>query len=205
VIALVGDTCEVAIEENPEIVMIRYPVSFPSNYLRRELCLEVGPLAAWHPHAEYEVKPYAADVLADSFVQPGCKARAIQAERTFWEKITILHHEAHRPERSVPPPGYSRHYYDTCRMAMSPVKNSAFADLALLAAVVAFKEKFYHRSWARYDLARPGTMRLSPPPHVRKVTESDYAAMEFMFFGARPDFADMMDQIVTLENEINAL
>jgi hypothetical protein len=67
------------------------------------------------------------------------------------------------------------------------------------------QEKFYHRGWARYDLAKPGTMRISPPPHVRKSVESDYAAMEFMFFGERPAFDDMMDQLAALENEINAL
>lgn len=203
--ALVGDVCEVVIEDNPEVVMIKYPVSFPSDYLRREVCLEVGPLASWHPHAEYEVKPYAADVLHDAFEQAGCTVRAIRAERTFWEKITILHHEAHRPENNAQPPGYSRHYYDTCRMAMTPVKDGAIADLELLEAVVAFKDKFYHRGWARYDLAKPGTIRLTPPPHVRKSVESDYAAMEFMFFGERPAFGDMMEQIAALEHEINAL
>jgi len=102
-------------------------------------------------------------------------------------------------------PGYSRHYYDTCKMASTPVKDLAVADLGLLESVVAFKDKFYHRGWARYDLAKPGTMRLAPPPHVRNSLESDYAAMEFMFYGARPEFADMMAQISDLEREINSL
>ena len=30
-------------------------------------------------------------------------------EKDFWEKITILHHEAHRPEGNSQPDGYSRH------------------------------------------------------------------------------------------------
>lgn len=203
--ALVGDVCEAVIEENPEVIMIKYPVSFASNYLRREICLEIGPLASWHPHAEYEVKPYAADVLPDAFEHAGCTVRAIKAERTFWEKITILHHEAHRPETSTQPTGYSRHYYDVCRMAMTPVKQVAFADLELLKSVVAFKDKFYHRGWARYDLATPGTIQVVPPPHIRKCAELDYAAMAFMFYGERPPFSSMMEQISDLQRELNAL
>lgn len=203
--ALVGDVCEAVIQDNPEVVLIKYPVSFPSSYLRREICLEVGPLASWYPHAEYVVTPYAADALPDAFGQAECTVRAIKVERTFWEKITILHHEAHRPEDSKQPTGYSRHYYDTCVMARTTVKDRAIADLDLLESVVAFKDKFYHRGWARYDLAKPGTMRLAPPPHVRNPLESDYAAMEFMFFGPRPEFADMMAQIADLEDEINSL
>lgn len=31
-----------------------------------------------------------------------------------------------------------------------------------LTTVVTFKEKFYPRSWARYDLAQPSTLKLVP-------------------------------------------
>ncbi|MBU0754655.1 MAG: nucleotidyl transferase AbiEii/AbiGii toxin family protein, partial [Planctomycetes bacterium] len=126
-------------------------------------------------------------------------------ERTFWEKVTILHHEAHRPAANPQPPGYSRHYYDVCRMARARVKNDAFADLNLLRAVVAFKDKFYRRGWARYDLAVPGTMKLVPPQHIMQVVERDYEAMRFMIFGERPVFRDLVEQIRALEAEINAL
>jgi hypothetical protein len=55
---------------------------------------------------------------------------------------------------------YSRHYYDLARMAHAPVRAAALADTGLLAEVVAFKQRFYPRSWARYDLAVPGSLRL---------------------------------------------
>ena len=51
-------------------------------------------------------------------------------ERTFWEKATILHHEAHRPENSVMPSRYSRHYYDLYRLAHSDVKVHYLQDIA---------------------------------------------------------------------------
>ena len=59
------------------------------------------------------------------FEQRECVVRVIKAERTFWEKATILHHEAHRPEGNAQPPRYSRHYYDLAKMAQSPVKEQA--------------------------------------------------------------------------------
>ena len=63
---------EAVIEDNPEVVLIKYPVSFPSDYLRREICLEVGPLASRHPHADYAAmefmfygaRPEFADMMA---------------------------------------------------------------------------------------------------------------------------------------------
>jgi len=85
------------------------------------------------------------------------------------------------------------------------VKGDAFADLELLRAVVAFKDKFYHRGWARYDLAKPGTMKLVPPEHVMKAVAKDYEGLRLMIFGDRPDFRDIMDQLQVLELEINKL
>lgn len=202
---LVGGVCLAEIEDNPEIVKIKYPAAFPSEYLRPEIQLEVGPLAAWVPNAEYEIRTYAAEALPAVFRRPTCRVRAIKAERTFWEKITILHHEAHRPESSPQPVGYSRHYYDVCRMAQTRVKADAFADLELLHAVAAFKDKFYHRGWARYDLAKPGTMRLVPPKHVLKAVTKDYEGMRLMIFGERPEFRDIIEQLQLLEVEINKL
>jgi hypothetical protein len=203
--ALLAGVCDAVIEDNPEVVTIRYPASFPSNYLKPEIRLEVGPLAAWVPNAEYEIRPYAAEAVPTAFVRPACRVRAIKAERTFWETITILHHEAHRPVESPQPVGYSRHYYDVFRMKGTQVKADAFADLELLRAVAAFKDKFYHRGWAQYDLAKPGTMKLVPLQHVMKAVARDYDGMRLMIFGERPPFEEMMAGLQRLEGEINAL
>ena len=67
------------------------------------------------------IQPYAAEEFPQLFKQPVCAVQAIRAERTFWEKATILHHEAHRPENSLEPPRYSRDYYDLAMMANSAV------------------------------------------------------------------------------------
>jgi len=205
VIELLADRCSASIGENPEVVKIRYLAAFPSDYLRPDIQLEVGPLASWIPNAEYEIRPYAAEAFPDVFARPICRVRAIKAERTFWEKVTLLHHEAHRPEGSLQPKGYSRHYYDVSRMAQSPVRDTAMRDLDLLRHVVAFKDKFYHRGWARYDLARPGTMKLVPPAHVLATVRRDYDDMRFMIYGEVPEFEQMMLGIRELEDAINRL
>ena len=189
----------------PQTINIHYPASFNEEYLRPEILLEIGPLAAWSPNDEYEITSYAAEGFPDVFSNPTCKVRAIKAERTFWEKATILHHEAHRSENSPIPDRYSRHYYDLRTMAGFPLKDQALADLDLLNDVVRFKDKFYYRKWARYDLARPGTMKLLPTDRVRKELRKDYLTMRNMFFGNPPSFEDIVDSIKTLEDEINLI
>jgi hypothetical protein len=184
---------------------VMYPAAFSDAYLRPEVRLEIGPLAAWTPFDNYRIKPYAAEAFPQLFKQADCAVQAIRAERTFWEKATILHHEANRPESSPQPLRYSRHYYDLAMMAASPVKDVALADLALLEDVVIFKQRFYRRPWAKYDEAKPGTFRLIPAGHVLAAVEKDYVQMRNMIFGRYPEFSEIMQTLRTLETEINEL
>lgn len=199
-----GELCVCEIEtEDAHVINVRYPAAFPDAYLRPEVRLEIGPLAAWLPHEARRVSCYAAEQFPGVFAQTDFEVRVIRAERTFWEKATILHHEAHRPAGSTQPARYSRHYYDLARMAASPVRAAALADPGLLADVVVFKQRFYPRAWARYDLAVPGSLRLVPAGEVLAAVEADYRAMRGMIFGQVPTFPEVLAALTGLENEIN--
>ena len=167
--------------------------------------LEIGALAAWTPAIIAEIKPYAAEQYPAIFEQASTKILTAAPERTFWEKATILHHEANRPEHLAMPPRYSRHYYDLYRMAVTPVKDTAFARLELLKKVVDFKMKFYPRAWAKYPEAVPGTLKLVPPEYRLDALEVDYDAMKDMLYGDIPSFVSVMEAVRTLEQQINTL
>lgn len=200
-----GGHCACAISnDDPHVIDVKYPAAFPDRYLRPELRLEIGPLGAWLPHQDGVIRSYAAEYFPHVFTAPTATVRVIRAERTLWEKATILHHEAHRPAGNVQPPRYSRHYYDLARLATSPIKTAALADTALLAEVVAFKQRFYPRPWARYDLACPGSLRLVPESEVLNMVRTDYVAMANMIFGEVPPFDEIIAALAALEAEINA-
>ena len=190
--------------DDPHIIDINYPAAFSDDYLRPEVQLEIGPLASWLPSEPRRISCYAAEAFPHLFEQRECPVQVITAERTFWEKATILHQEAHRPEDSPQPSRYSRHYYDLAKMTQSPVKERALADTELLTSVVEFKQRFYPRGWARYEQAQPGTFKLVPEGHVFASVRSDYRSMENMIFGEVPDFDEMMMVLQKLQEQINA-
>ncbi len=191
-----------SIEDDPNTILVHYPAAFTAEYIHPAVRLEIGPLASWVPSNSHSMQPYAAQSFPGAFNDPICTVVAIDAERTFWEKATILHQEAHRP--GTIPVRYSRHYYDLYKLAGSPIKQAALSDLPLLGAVVEFKERFYYSSWARYDLAKPGTFRLSPPQSQLTALERDYRAMRDMFFREPPQFGEILAELSELEREINA-
>ena len=204
-----GTYCEVEVladeKDQGHIVRVKYPETAEPGNLLPYIQLEIGPLASWLPHAEYAIRPYAAEEFPEQFEDPECPVRAIDAERTFWEKATILHHEANRPETLPVPVRYSRHYYDLYLMAMSDAKEHALADLELLRDVVEFKTRFYPRGWANYDEAKPGSFKLIPPERVLNAMRKDYGAMQDMIFGRCPDFDEIIKGLTELEADINAL
>lgn len=188
-----------------QTVKFTYPNSFFDTAILQEIRLEIGALAAWTPAAEQTITSYAAEYYERVFEQPSTQILTVLPERTFWEKVTILHREAFRAESSTLPSRYSRHYYDLYCMAKSPVKECALADAALLTRVVAFKDKFYRCPWARYDLAKRGTMRLMPPEYNIQKLREDYEHMQNMIFGDKPEFDTVLQVIEKLENEINTI
>lgn len=203
-----GSHCEMEIntgeKDQGHVVRVKYPKTEDPTGILPYIQLEIGPLASWLPHSEHTVTPYAAEDFPQLFEDPKCKVRAIDAERTFWEMATILHHEAHRPEGSPVPPRYSRHYYDLCLMARDEaVRTSSLEKADLLASVVEFKKKFYPRSWANYDAATSGSLKLIPPSHVLIAMEKDYEAMQEMIFGDRPTFEEIIATLRDLKSEIN--
>ena len=209
--SLIGSTCEVSINRNkPLDIDIRYPVSFPvsskeNKYNRYEILLETGPIAESEPYDSFTITSYAAEEFPDKFNKSKIQVQSLKAERTFWEKATILHVEAHRSKDKVVPERYSRHYYDMMLLANSEIKNRAFADISLLERVVRFKNKFYHSAWANYQTAVIGSFKLVPPEHVRVSLKKDYDDMKIMIFGKTPTFDEIMDSVEILETEINQL
>ena len=203
--AVVAPLCTAAIDnEDPHTINIQYPAEFAAGYLRPLIRLEIGPLAAMMPMGIYPVTPYAAESFPKLFVQPSIQVSAIKPERTFWEKLTILHAEAHRPETKPMPPRYSRHYYDTYQLAINPSVNYALNDMVMLQQVVEFKQRFYPSSWANYETAVAGTFKLSPSEHHLLKLKQDYKEMGEMIFGLKPTFEEMLETLAAVELQINA-
>ena len=75
-----------------------YPNLFTDASTLQVIRLEIGALAAWTPAELVDIVPYAAEQYPQLFKQKEVSVLTVAPERTFWEKATILHHEANRPE-----------------------------------------------------------------------------------------------------------
>jgi hypothetical protein len=189
------------------IVYFRYPTSQSHgfDYVRREVKLELGTLTDQQPTGRYPIAPLIASVFAALFSDWQCEVVALELQRTFWEKATILHAEYHRPADSPTPDRYARHYFDMVRLLAHADAPQFLADKTQCERVVGWKSRVFARGWARYDLAGHGSFRLVPPMARQADLARDYATMRPMFMTEPPSFDVLLRELGNAENAINNL
>ena len=197
---------ELDVDAKSPILYFRYPRSqgYGIDYVRREVKLEMGTLTDQQPTGRYPIAPMVASVFVPLFSDWQCEVVALELQRTFWEKATILHAEYHRPHDSPTPDRYARHYFDMVRLLAHADAQQFLADQAQCERVVDWKSRVFARGWARYDLARHGTFRLVPPVARQADLARDYATMRPMFMSEPPSFDVLLLKLQNAENAINA-
>jgi hypothetical protein len=174
------------------------------SYIRPSVKIEFGARADHWPVETAKITPYVAKA-AGSFLINAATVRVLAAERTFWEKATILHMIYHYPDEKILPLRMSRHYYDIYEMANSAVLNRSMENISLLKQVAEHKILFFKANWAHYEEAIPGTLRLLPRDDQISLLKNDYRQMQQMFFGEFPSFDKIMERLRAIEEKINAV
>lgn len=187
------------------VIIFRYPTREPETpgYIRPQVRLELGSLTDQQPIGEHAVTPWVAEEFSDLFKEPSCQVVALEAERTFWEKATILHSEHHRPREKPMRSRLSRDCYDLCMMAEHQSGQHALVDSDMLGRVTKHKQAYFRSPWSSYETAKPGTFRLVPPDHRIADLKTDYQQMQDMFIEKPPPFDSLLAQLEIIEEKIN--
>lgn len=183
----------------------RYPSALPQagGYIAKQVKLELGALTNQQPTGNHVIRPMLAEVLGlvyDDFEVP---VVALELERSFWEKATILHAEFHRPLGQPLRDRVARHYSDMAALWRHPGRAKALGSFGILRDVVRHKSRFFASSWASYGTAVPGTFHLTPPEHRHRELARDHEAMRPMFLEEEPPFEELVAQLREAELELN--
>jgi hypothetical protein len=152
------------------------------------------------------IKPYVDDDLpALDLTVPA--VRTVDPERTFWDKVVILHGLRRwfdkRGELRGGGQRVSRHYYDLHQLAAAPVGAAAIAESALGADCVAHARMFFNRPDFDLASAAPGSFALAPHDAMIEKLRLDYRAMQGMIFGDALNFEAVLESISSLETSLN--
>ncbi|MBP9673858.1 MAG: nucleotidyl transferase AbiEii/AbiGii toxin family protein [Bacteriovoracaceae bacterium] len=176
-----------------------------STYVNRFIKLEFGARSEHSPSGMHQITSYLGEVYPQVLNKPEIEIRVLDAERTFWEKATILHKYAHYPIEKVVPARQSRHYYDFYCLLKSAVKEKAQSDLNLLKRVTEHNDIYFKATWANYLTAKKGSLKLIPGQRVLDDMRRDYRSMESMLFGEIPTWENIIKTISDFESAFNTI
>ena len=192
-----------------QTLLIWYPATTPSSdYVRAAIKIESGAKSALDPNSAVPIKPYVDDDLP-ALDLTVTAVRTVDPERTFWDKVVILHGLRRWFDRRGELKGggqrVSRHYYDLHRLASSDVGAAALKDRDLGADCVAHARMFFDRPDFDLASAASGSFALTPHDAMIDQLRADYRAMTGMIFGEPPRFDDVMASVTTLERALNEI
>lgn len=146
-----------------------------------------------------------AETFPDIFQVKSAKILVLDCQRTFWEKVTLLHAENHRPDPSTLKPRMARHWSDVAVMSTAERLKDDKLSLHLLDQVIRFKKIYFAANWAHYDTAVPDTLRIVPNEALQAVLRKDYQQMQEMFPSKPLSFEQVLEKLSALEQRINAM
>jgi hypothetical protein len=189
-------------DKDKQTILFTYPNTIGSsmdNYIQPVVKIELGARSDHWPIEIMPVKPYVSNASGNVVIE-GTSVRVLGDERTFWEKATILHAISNSSKLRA---RMARHYYDVFAMVNSPIFNKAIENIDLLIKVAEHKALFFKDSKARYDLAKPGSLRLMPRDDQVNQLKTDYRQMQQMFFEDPPSFESIVEKLQGVEDKIN--
>ncbi len=195
-----------ALDPDRQTILVRYPSVFAVDpYVRPVVRIECGAKSALDPHDRFAVAPYVAAELPDFHLKIE-GVTTILAERTFWDKVVIVHGLRawfeRRGELRQEGQRVSRHYYDLHAIFSTETGTRALANRVLGRECVRHAAMFFGRPDLDLDSAAAGRFALAPNEAMLSGLRRDYGAMAGMIFGRVPSFDDVIASITRLESNL---
>ncbi len=197
----------VSTDQDPIIISIYYPnVIYTPGYIQPRVQIEISCRSLREPFENREVLSLVDETYPEAeFSQQALQIPSVLPERTFLEKVFLLHEEFQRPKEKIRVDRLSRHLYDIYQISKKDYAAKAIENKNLYETIVKHRHSFTRLGGVDYNLHQPQTINFIPPKEMLSAWEADYKIMqEQMIHGDSPNFTDLMTSLTTLKNSINA-
>ena len=197
-------------DQDPRIIEIYYPnvVTQPTEYVLPRLQIEISCRSLREPFSVQAFGSLVDEFYAErDFAEPLFTVPTVNPERTFLEKVFLLHEEFHRPTDKMRVDRLSRHLYDIYHLTKAGIAAKAINDKELYETIVSHRYKFSRVGEVDYNLHHPNTLNPIPPKEVIANWEADYAKMkeDMIYEESKPSFEDLISNLNNLRTLLQAL
>jgi predicted nucleotidyltransferase component of viral defense system len=197
-------------DQDPRVLEIYYPslTKPPTEYILPRVQVEISCRSLREPFTEKTFGSLVDEFYEDKdFANPLFTVPTVNPERTFLEKVFLLHEEFHRPKDKIRVDRLSRHLYDVFQMSKAGIDDSAINDKELYETIVAHRYKYARVGHVDYNLHNPKSLDPTPIDIVFKAWEEDYSKMmeDMIYEEPKPTFKELIEYLIVLKGKLNKI
>tara|TARA_R110002050_G_scaffold49032_8_gene114123 strand:- start:11645 stop:12652 length:1008 start_codon:yes stop_codon:yes gene_type:complete len=194
-------------DQDPVSILIYYPaVTEHSEYVLPRVKVELGSRSLKDPCSNCEIASFVGEQFIElPFADVPITIPCVNPERTYLEKLFLLHEEFQKPKDKIRVDRLSRHLYDITKIYNSKHKDKAY-NQELIVAIIKYRERFNGMRGVDYSTLYPPNLNPIPPQEFIKTWEEDYKTMQTnMIPEDSPSFKDLLETVKQATKEYNAL
>ena len=188
-------------DQDPEVVHINYESVFEEEtYLESRVLIEIGARALNEPFEEREITAIIDEQFPEAdFTDNPFPVKTILPEKTFLEKMILLHEEFCKPPEKIKYKRMSRHLYDIYQIANTEYGKRAMKDEVLFRNICKHRAIFTPVKGIEYDKLNIAELGFIPPDDFFKQYQDDYAQMQTnMIYGDSLPFDKLVNKLYNL-------
>ncbi len=188
-------------DQDPETILVKYKSLYEEDeipYLQPKVKIEVSSRSLIEPYQEVELQSWIAEQYPDaSFTGGAFQVSTTDPQKTFLEKLILLHEEFQKPTEKVRHFRMSRHFYDIGQILKTEFGKSALKNQELFESIVAHRKVLTPIKTTDYDILTLESLKVVPPGEHLDNFKTDYKEMTAtMIQGVSGDFEALLNEIL---------
>jgi len=189
------------------IVELKYKSILPTliDYIQPVVKIEFSAMSLNEPYLKQEITSIIHSQYSEIDKELNCLFKSVLPERTFLEKIFLLHEEYHkinpRSERM------SRHLYDIEKMINSPYAELAIQNHDLYKTIIQHRQKFNNIQGIDYQMLYPKSIQICPPERLYNEWKKDYEHLceSFIYDKSKITYDELIIKLLTFTDRIRKI
>lgn len=188
-------------DQDPEIIHVNYKSVFDEeSYLPSRVLVELGARSLMEPYENKKIQSIIDENYSDTvFYEGDFTANTVIPEKTFLEKLVLLHEEFQKPKEKIRCHRMSRHLYDILLIMKTEYAEKALNNSDLFENICTHREKFTPIKNVNYQELNLERLNFIPPDDLIDLYRKDYQEMQTnMIYGESLDFDKLIEELKTL-------
>jgi predicted nucleotidyltransferase component of viral defense system len=193
---------------DPEIIEVEYQSLFDEiQYIKHKVIVEVSGRSMREPLETVQLQSMIDEAFPKAnFAEKSFAVQTVVPQRTFIEKICLLHEEFAKPQEFMRTERMSRHLYDLVQIMDTKIADEALANKELYKSIVEHRRVFIGLTGFDYSTLAPKTVKIVPPENIIEQWKVDYENMRnTIIYGESLPFNKLIEKIRQLNERINKI